>query len=345
MEYPKISIILINWNGYRDTVECLNSLQKISYPKYEIIIVDNGSENESVEKISEWCRKNNIRLLEYNQTEAKAGGSAKKESTIKNLSSKQKLILVRANDNLGFAGGNNLGIKYSLAKNDSDFILLLNNDTLVKPDFLTRLAEPLMQNPSAGAASPKIYYASSPKKIWYAGGTISLWNATPKNIEKIETTPIKGLFATRHTTGCATIIKKEVFLKCGLLDEDFFFLHEDCEFSLRMRKNKFNLFFAADSVIYHKIGESGSQSPLNCYFAAKHRILLLKKHGTPADKILFPLFFIPTRIIKFAKLLIQNDLISAKIEILAVKDLLKGKYGKNDKAMVPFLKKMALKNK
>src|ERR1035437_2216086 len=135
---PKVFIVLLNWNGFNDTVECVNSIKKISYGNYEIIIVDNESEND-FEKLE-------------------------------NIYSNE-IILIRSDVNLGFAGGNNLGIKYAL-KNDADFVLLLNNDTTVDPDFLDGLIKSGIEK-EFGIVAPKILNYYFPKIIW------SRWEERP----------------------------------------------------------------------------------------------------------------------------------------------------------------------
>ncbi|MBK7630774.1 MAG: glycosyltransferase family 2 protein [Ignavibacteriales bacterium] len=134
-----VFIIIINWNGYNDTNECINSILKISYPNYEILLVDNGSDKNEYEKV---------------------------------ISLKSKATLIRSEKNLGFSGGNNLGIKYALDCG-ADYLLLLNNDTIVEPNFLNPLLKVFEEEINVGIVAPQINYFNEPKKIWSAGGKIS----------------------------------------------------------------------------------------------------------------------------------------------------------------------------
>lgn len=181
---PKVAIIILNWNGWKDTIECLESLYQITYPNYDVIVVDNGSEDDSVERIKEYAESEikieskffeyapsnkPIKYIEYTREEAEAGGG--KEDKIVDLSSIRKMILIKNKQNLGFAGGCNVGIQYAL-QNGADYVLPLNNDTIIKEDFLDGFIGQASKYPDAGAIGPKIYFYDEPDKIWFAGGYI-----------------------------------------------------------------------------------------------------------------------------------------------------------------------------
>jgi len=136
---PKVAIIILNWYGWKDTIECLESIYQIDYPKYDIIVIDNGSEDESIEKIKQYCNgkldvksdfftnstKNKpIKIFEYNRKDIE---TALKEKEIENLPSNRKIILIKNEDNYGFAEGNNIGMRYAIKSLNPDYILLLNN--------------------------------------------------------------------------------------------------------------------------------------------------------------------------------------------------------------------------
>jgi len=190
--WPKVAIIVLNWNGWRDTIECLESLQRLTYPNYQIIVVDNGSTNDSVEEIKAWARgeipveskffeydpnTKPVQWIEYDRATAEAGGMLYEEAKFEQLPSNRKVIIIRNGDNLGFAAGNNVAIKYAL-KSKSIYILLLNNDTVVDHLFLTHLVNGLKSRPSWIAIGPKILYKDKPDTIWYAGSKLKLYKAT-----------------------------------------------------------------------------------------------------------------------------------------------------------------------
>lgn len=151
---PRVSIIILNWNGWRDTIECLESLYQITYQNYDAIIVDNGSEDESLEMIREYCqgkikveskffeysRENKpIRIVEYTREEAESGGGREKE--IEGLPSNRKLVIIKNEKNYGFAEGNNIGIRYAMKVLNPDYILLLNNNVIVERNFMENLVK------------------------------------------------------------------------------------------------------------------------------------------------------------------------------------------------------------
>jgi len=246
---PKIHIIILNWNGFPDTLECLESLRKIEYDNYEVVIVDNNSSGDDVKIVKE-----------------KFGDFVKQ--------------IIVAKDNLGFSGGNNLGIKYSL-NNGADFILLLNNDTTVEPDFLNKLLDTSKAFPEADILTPRINYYSDKEIIWFAGGHISKIRAAgiPDGIGKHE----RNYFRDRYcnfASGCCMYIKKEVIEKIGYFDENYFLYQEDTDFSLRAYEAGLKIFYASSSKIYHKVSAtiSKSNSFLSLYFSTRNRLYFAKKN-------------------------------------------------------------------
>jgi len=147
-KWPSVAIIVLNWNGWQDTIECLESLYQISYPNYEIIVVDNGSKDESIENIKKYCEgkikvkskffeysndNKQINIIEY--TREQAGTIEYKKNKISNFPSNKKLTLIKNEKNFGFAEGNNIAIRYALKALNINYILLLNNDTIVEKNF------------------------------------------------------------------------------------------------------------------------------------------------------------------------------------------------------------------
>jgi GT2 family glycosyltransferase len=242
---PKVFIVLLNWNGFNDTVECVNSIKKITYGNYEIIIVDNESEND-FEKLE-------------------------------NIYSNE-IILIRSDVNLGFAGGNNLGIKYAL-KNDADFVLLLNNDTTVEPDFLDGLIKSGIEK-EFGIVAPKILNYYFPNIIWSAGGKISWLGASGYSFGEGKTTEkfIENRYVT-FVSGCCMLINKEIFNNIGFFEEDYFLYCEDTDFCKRVIDAGFKILFVADSIVYHKINTSTKRdiSYLPIYYQTRNRLYFARK--------------------------------------------------------------------
>ena len=189
---PLVSIIILNWNGLTDTIKCLDSVKKITYVNYKIIIVDNGSRNNDCQKIKE-----------------------KYGDTIKLMCNEK---------NLGFTGGNNVALKQIIKENKSKYILLLNNDTEVKKNFLNILVEYSENNKQAGIIGPKIYYWQKNNIIQSVGGKISWYTGKVKNIGHLQKDngQYDNIQEVDYVPGCALLIKAELINKIGLLDEKFF---------------------------------------------------------------------------------------------------------------------------
>ncbi len=267
----KIAIVIINYNGEKDTIECLDSLEKIKRNKFTLstIVVDNYPKNPI--KISE-----------------------EKYSLI-------NLKLIFNKENLGFSGGNNVGIKYAL-DDGVDYILLLNNDTTVDDDFLTNLFEFLEKEKLSGIAAPKIYFSKGRefhkeryrkedlgKVIWYAGGLIDFRNVIGRHVgvDEVDRGQYNSPRETGFASGCCMLIKKEVFEKIGFLNEKYFLYYEDSEFCLRAKKAGFKVFFAPKSVIWHKNAGSagGSGSDLQDYYITRNRLLFGTSYAPLRSKI------------------------------------------------------------
>ncbi len=235
--WPKVAIIVLNWNGWQDTIECLESLQQITYPNYQIIVVDNGSTDGSVEKIKAWARgeipveskffeynpnTKPVQWVEYDRQTAEAGGIPEEEDKLAELPSSRRIILIQTGENLGFAGGNNVGIKYALRAENS-YICLLNNDTIIDPQCLGLCTEILNENKYIGAVSPKILWYDEPQKIWYAGAVFRLWRGDIPHIGMLQpdSAEFSGIRSTEHVTGCAMLSKRELFEEVGLFNEEY----------------------------------------------------------------------------------------------------------------------------
>lgn len=244
---PMVAIVIINWNGYEDTVECIISLQKIEYKNYEIVLVDNGSGNDEAIKLEQ------------------------KFSNIK---------IIRNRDNLGFSGGNNVGINYSLEQN-AEFILLLNNDTIVEENFLNPLVEKFLFDKSLGIVAPQINYYSEPNRIWSAGGKISKIRGSGfAYTNKLESQSLRIDRKVDFVSGCCMLIKRNVFQDVGLFDERYFLYTEDTDFCFRARKAGFAIYITSASKIFHKVSNSTKENyfSLPIYYTTRNRLYFAKKN-------------------------------------------------------------------
>ena len=251
---PSIAVILVNWKKYNLTSKCIDSLNKSNYKNFKIILVDN-----------EYSEKSLIELKNQHK----------------------ELLVFKEKNNLGFAGGNNIGIRYAL-ENDYDYIMLLNNDTEVKENFILPLVERMEKNLFLAAVQPLILNFSNKSIIWNAGGKLNKFlglTSTRLNNNKLNSSIVFDDY-TDWISGCCILIKSETLTKVGLLDEKFFTYYEDVDWSLRMKSLGYDLGFVKESIIYHH-GSSSSKNKKNKegvisskihYFNIRNHILLLKKH-------------------------------------------------------------------
>lgn len=243
---PIVYIIIVNWNGYEDTIECIKSLEKIDYNNYRIVVVDNGSNTNEIDNVA------------------------------KNF---PEVHLIKNEVNLGFSGGNNIGMEYAV-KEYADFVLLLNNDTVVEKDFLNQLVENTIENEKIGIAVPKINYYSNRDVIWYAGGYINKLRGSgfTSGVGELDSKYLVNKYVT-FATGCCLLIKIDVIKQIGPMDEKYFLYLEDVDYCLRTLDTGYKILFVAKSKIYHK--ESISTKKNNAfrplYYVTRNRLYFVSK--------------------------------------------------------------------
>jgi len=246
---PKTSIIILNWNGEKDTLECLNSLKKLDYKGCDITVVDNCSTDGSAETI-----KKQFQLIK----------------------------LIKNPKNLGWAGGNNIGIKYAL-ENKAEYVLLLNNDTVVDEKFLSEMIKIAQSDKKIGIISSKSYFYSSPNVLQYA--TLRFNFKKGRSILEGYGQEDKGQFDTPQEInfcgGACILVKREVFEKIGLLDEDYFMYFDDTDFGTRAIKAGYKIIFCPKAKIWHKVSASsrGQNNLFKDHLMSRNRIIFMKKHA------------------------------------------------------------------
>src|SRR5665647_338684 len=193
IEWPKVFIIILNWNGWEDTIECLESLYNISYPNYDVIIVDNDSQDDSLARIRAYvrgegvvesasrphnCRIEPLCVANYTRREAEdiqvTTPSKKLAGENRNNASKSSFVIIQNEQNFGYPEGNNIGMRYAL-KASADYVLLLNNDTIVDKYFLSELVRAADKDASIGVIGPKIFLYDLPNVIQATGARIDFW--------------------------------------------------------------------------------------------------------------------------------------------------------------------------
>lgn len=249
---PRVTCIVLNWNGWRDTIACLRALEKTDFPAMETVVVDNGSTDDSVEQI-------------------------------RSLLPAQRVV--ETGINLGFAGGNNVAIRMAL-DSGADYVWLLNNDTEPAPDALAALVAKAESDNKIGAVSSVCYYADRPEtvQIW-AGGRANLWiGYSPSTTAPHDDSWFHWL------NGTSLLIRVTTLRTLGLLDEGFFLYMEDVEFGIRLRKNGWKLAAAPASVVLHKVNAStGGNRRILDRFATASGLRFLRLHS-PAPWLAIPAF-------------------------------------------------------
>lgn len=272
-ESPKVYFIVLNFNAYKDTIECLKSLKAITYPNYEIVVVDNASKDNSFEKISE---------------------------TFKDIT------LLRSENNYGYANGNNIGIKYTLSKK-AEYVCILNNDVVVEKNFLEPLMERMLIEPQLGLIGPCICDFYQRDHIQAMGSSLNmvtgLTRARLKNDlweEHKEEEREVG-----YLGGACFIIKAEVFNKIGFIPENYFLFFEETEFCLKALQSEFKMLCLAKSRVYHKGSFTISKySGLSYFFLNRNRVIFMRRN---ANKLEFTLFSIYLFIEALGRIVIRRE--------------------------------------
>ncbi len=256
----KVAIVLLNWNGLRDTLECLESLQKIIYPNYLIIVVDNGSKGNDAEIIKK-----------------KFG---------------HFIWLIEEEKNLGFAGGSNVGIRRAI-HSGANYILLLNNDTVVDPNFLKELVEVAQSDPLIGIVGPKVCHYEKPNRIATAGGKVNFWTGITPLIGKneIDDGRFDCIEEVDFVSGGALLIKEETIRRIGLLNELYFAYYEETEWCTKARKACFKVVYVPKARVWHKTHKRGT-SELEMYYMTRNRFIFVKRNSSGLQFIVFSLFFL-----------------------------------------------------
>jgi len=290
----KVGIVLLNWNGLEDTLECINSLNMLSYTNYVIIVVDNNSDED-------------ISPLEEKYSD---------------------VVVIKNKSNDGFAKGNNIGIKRA-SELGCDYIWILNNDTVVATDSLDELVKVMDADSKIGAVTNLIYYYDDKKLAWFAGGFIK--NGTPGHLGYFKEIDLKTLSdETDYLSGCSFLARTEALNSVEGFDEKYFCYSEDVDISLRMKEIGYKLAFSKYAIVWHKVSKSAGKthSPIKEYYKARNNIYFLNKNKYPKIYILksslYSLKFILSLLIKHRKP------VTAKYIFIALLDAFRGNMGKKE---------------
>jgi len=232
-----LSIVVINWNTWQDTIECIESLKKSEYKDFTVLLIDNGSMNDSVKKMKEWLSKHGFGI---------------------------KHLLFENRSNLGFAGGNNIGIAYAAGRGYK-YIMLLNNDTVIAPKALGYLIDTMEHEPYLGVVTPQIRHYGERDRIANSGGRLTIFGHRHYyDCDQLASEcPDDSVQGITFITGCALLARSEIFKKFGGLSDHFFFGEEDYDLSLKMKKHGIKMGCVRKAVVFHKIGATRKEAFAN----------------------------------------------------------------------------------
>lgn len=271
MSNSKVSVIILNWNGLSDTIDCLESLKQVDYPDFNTIVIDNGSSGNDAAVLAE-----------------KYGGN---------------IHLLKSKENLGYAAGINLGIKYVLDHLDSDYILLLNNDTLHDPAFLKLLAMAFQADPATGIAGPKVYYHDYPRRIQSAGNRVNMYTGQITMIgnKQVDRGQYEQVGRVDFFAPCL-LVSRSLIDRIGMLDDGYFCYWEDVDYCIRARRAGYKITFVPASKIWHRTpvklkaadsehAKSKTAAIFPYYYITRNSWLFMRKHATKLQYVTFCLYF------------------------------------------------------
>jgi GT2 family glycosyltransferase len=246
---PRWYAVVLSWNGREDTLRCLDSLKRVSDPPVRVVCVDNGSSDGSVEAIRE--RHPDVRLIE-------------------------------SDANLGFSGGNNVGIRWALQEG-AEWVVLVNNDALVAGDAFAGFAAVAAEHPRAGVLAGKLYFAEPPDRIWFAGQRYLAWlgySGRARGLGRRDSERYRRVISTDRAAGALMAVSRPAIERAGLLDEELFAYAEDVDWSLRVREAGFEVLFAPGARAWHRVAGStgGTESTHNLYYGTRNNIAVCERH-------------------------------------------------------------------
>jgi GT2 family glycosyltransferase len=269
-----VAIIILNWNSYNDTFECIKSLESLTYPYFHVFLVDNASQDGSFDKLQQDYKDGKFHI---------------------------PITFIQTGANLGFAGGNNVAIKEAYNQG-YQYFWMLNNDTVVDPNALTPLVETLEKDRQVGIVGSKIYYYGT-NKIWFAGGKVNTWTGATKHIgikeeDKGQYDQVKEV---DYITGCSLFFRQELLESVGYMYEDYFLYFEETDWCIRVKQKNWVIKYIPESIVYHKVSVSSggeeTPSPIVPYYYIRNSFMMIRRTQN-SIKILTAFCFTILRILK-----------------------------------------------
>jgi GT2 family glycosyltransferase len=302
---PRVAVVILNWQNATDTLDCLASVAKLNYDNYQTIVVDNGSNDDSVVSI---------------------------QTTF------PEITLIALPENVGYAAGNNVGIHHGIDEG-AEYVFVLNNDTLLASDMLQKLVVVLEENPQVGMVGPKMY-CYQPDDVIFAAGSVIHWqkgNIFHRGMFVADTSwsDISHPEPVDFITGCGVLVRKSLIEIAGALDLSYFLNFEDVEWCVRARRMGFDVWYAPDAVMWHKISATlGESSPANTYYMTRNSLFFFW-HNSPFGNRWATVFRIIVRTLHTSvawsvKKQYHNEKYHRlrQVNLLALRDFFRGKLGK-----------------
>lgn len=299
----RVYIVLVNWNGWQDTVECLESVFRLNHPDFVVVVCDNASSDGSMERIKAWAEGSlevkagnpalaylvepnlpkPLRFVEYDRPTAERGGDPAADA---------QLVLVNTGGNLGFAGGNNVGIRYAIARGDAGHAWLLNNDTVVARDSLGEMVKRAGVGVRPGMVGSTVVFYGRPDTIQSRGGArYNKWLSSigPEGLLDPLTSISPGQVAhiesrLAYVFGASMLVSRRFLEAVGLMTEDYFLFFEEIDWAKRGERRGFSLGYAPGSLVYHKAGAatgSARESVFSHFFMTRSRLLFIWRFYRP----------------------------------------------------------------
>ena len=299
---PQVAIIVLNWRKPAETLACLESLAHIDYPNAQIIVVDNASGDDSVPLIRQHFPE--VQVLETSA-------------------------------NLGYAGGNNVGIRWALEQG-TEYICILNNDLIVVPDFLARLVAALQEPSGFGVATPLVAEMADRQRVWALGSAVNRNTGVVNRLhtgESVEEWRRHSPFAVDVASGAAMLVRREVFERVGLLDEAFFLYYEETDWCLRVRQAGYHIMVVPASVVWHKVSATlGATSPVVDYYMLRNHLRLIGRHWSGAHRGYLWSRIVLRNLLTIAAFTVKSQggqrIPHRNARLLALRDAALGRWGK-----------------
>ncbi|MGA3198887.1 MAG: glycosyltransferase family 2 protein [Halobacteriota archaeon] len=318
-KWPKICIVILNWNGWKDTIECLESLYRISYSDYDVVVVDNNSQDDSLARIRAYARNEMVvespffsyghghnkplTITEYTRAEIQGlqelSLSAKLNGKCLDGAPDRRLVVIKNERNFGFSEGSNIGIRYAL-KAAANYVLLLNNDTVVEEHFLAELVRVAQQDRHIGVIGPAVFWYNLPDRIQSTGANINFWTGRTivlnwcKTAANLDISSNDGLLPVNYVAGACFLVKREVIDAVGELDPMYFLYGEEADWCLRISRAGYSIICDLNAKIWHKRMRSSFKSrKFSQYYPGRNRVVFMRKYAQTLQFLSFLLFHLP----------------------------------------------------